>query len=108
MGQVSFAEDTKIPDDTHIEEEQPSVYKYQDGPENKSWAGALPLKQGLYDPELEKDACGVGFAAWVTFGKIIAGNREDWLFDSHIKGKASHKIVSDGKGENILEHTINS
>ena len=21
----------------------------------------LPLKQGLYDPSLEKDACGVGF-----------------------------------------------
>jgi glutamate synthase (NADPH/NADH) len=63
MVQVSFAEDTKLPPDTQIEEEQASVYVYQDGPENKSWAGALPLKQGLYDPELEKDACGVGFAA---------------------------------------------
>ena len=29
---------------------------------NNSWAGAIPVKQGLYDPELEKDACGVGFA----------------------------------------------
>ncbi len=48
----------------YIEEEQPvNVYKYQDTPENRSWAGALPLKQALYDPELEKDACGVGFAA---------------------------------------------
>ena len=48
-----------------IEEEQASVqiYDYQNTPENRSWAGALPLKQGLYDPELEKDACGVGFAA---------------------------------------------
>jgi glutamate synthase (NADH) len=46
-----------------IEEEQTSVYEYQNTPENRSWAGALPLKQGLYDPELEKDACGVGFAA---------------------------------------------
>ena len=27
------------------------------------WAGALPERQGLYDPQLEKDACGVGFAA---------------------------------------------
>ena len=35
------------------------------------------MKQGLYDPELEKDACGVGFAA-------------------HIKGNVSHKIVIDG------------
>lgn len=31
-------------------------------PVNNSWAGAIPVKQGLYDPELEKDACGVGFA----------------------------------------------
>ena len=38
----------------------------------------LPAKQGLYDPELEKDACGVGFSC-------------------HIKGKVSHKIVSDAR-----------
>ncbi|KAI9792297.1 MAG: glutamate synthase [NADH] [Peltula sp. TS41687] len=55
-----------------------TVYNYQDTPENRSWAGALPLKQALYDPELEKDACGVGFAA-------------------HIKGQASHKIISDAR-----------
>lgn len=50
-----------------IEEEHSSasVYEYQNTPENRSWAGALPLKQGLYDPEYEKDACGVGFAASV-------------------------------------------
>ncbi len=35
-----------------------------------------PPKQGLYDPELEKDSCGVGFVA-------------------HIKGKPSHQIVLD-------------
>ena len=47
-----------------IEEEQiASVYQYQNTAENRSWAGALPVKQGLYDPEWEKDACGVGFAA---------------------------------------------
>ena len=46
----------------HIEETT-NVYAYQNTPENRSWAGALPLKQALYDPELEKDACGVGFAA---------------------------------------------
>lgn len=63
MGRVSFAEDTKLPDETFIETEPTKVYEYQDGPENKSWAGALPMKQGLYDPSLEKDACGVGFAA---------------------------------------------
>ena len=43
--------------------ESPAPYEYQNTPENRSWAGALPVKQGLYDPELEKDACGVGFAA---------------------------------------------
>ena len=49
-----------------IEEEQAAaVYEYQNTPENRSWAGALPVKQGLYDPDLEKDACGVGFAAYV-------------------------------------------
>lgn len=41
-----------------------SVFDYQDTPQNTSWAGTLPLKQALYDPELEKDACGVGFAAY--------------------------------------------
>ena len=34
----------------------------------------IPKKQGLYDPENEKDSCGVGFIA-------------------HIKGQRSHKIV---------------
>lgn len=61
MGRVSFAEADQV---NIIEDEEPvNVYEYQNVPENKSWAGALPMKQGLYDPELEKDACGVGFAA---------------------------------------------
>jgi glutamate synthase (NADH) len=63
MGKVSFQKQL-YHDEIDSEEEQPlSVFNYQDTPENKSWAGTLPLKQGLYDPELEKDACGVGFAA---------------------------------------------
>ncbi|MFO1482853.1 MAG: glutamate synthase large subunit [Verrucomicrobiaceae bacterium] len=36
----------------------------------------LPPKQGLYDPQFEHDACGVGFVC-------------------HMKGKKSHKIVAD-------------
>ena len=36
----------------------------------------LPAAQGLYDPQFEHDACGVGFVC-------------------HIKGKASHAIVAD-------------
>lgn len=61
-GRMGFVEDIYGP---QLEEEQQtsSVYEYQNTPENRSWAGALPLKQGLYDPDLEKDACGVGFAA---------------------------------------------
>ncbi|XP_033228297.1 putative glutamate synthase [NADPH] isoform X2 [Belonocnema kinseyi] len=39
---------------------------------------SLPVKQGLYDPSLEKDACGVGF--------IVA-----------IDGKRSHKILRDAE-----------
>lgn len=59
------------------ENEPYNPYVYQtEG--NESWAGALPVKQGLYDPAYEKDACGVGFAC-------------------HIKGDASHKIVSDAR-----------
>ncbi|KAI7863956.1 hypothetical protein BDF14DRAFT_1838900 [Spinellus fusiger] len=44
--------------------------------ENLSWANAIPAAQGLYTPEFEKDACGVGFMV-------------------HVKGVRSHKIVSD-------------
>jgi len=43
---------------------------------NTSWASAIPQAQGLYKPEYEKDACGVGFIV-------------------HVKGDRSHKIVSD-------------
>ncbi|MCJ1307215.1 glutamate synthase [NADH] [Agyrium rufum] len=74
---MGFVEDIYGPEVDEVNEPGP-VYEYQNTPDNKSWAGALPVKQGLYDPELEKDACGVGFAA-------------------HIKGKASHKIVSDAR-----------
>ncbi|TLD21457.1 hypothetical protein PspLS_09052 [Pyricularia sp. CBS 133598] len=64
---------------THIEAESNEYHHYEYQTENNSsWAGALPVKQGLYDPDLEKDACGVGFAC-------------------HIKGKPSHKIVSDAR-----------
>jgi glutamate synthase (ferredoxin) len=46
----------------------------------------LPPKQGLYDPQFEKDACGVGFVA-------------------HIKGKKSHDLVQQGlKILNNLDH----
>ena len=68
MGKVSFVEEPHKSehDNESVEDGNPgSVFPYQETPENKSWAATLPLKQGLYDPELEKDACGVGFAAYV-------------------------------------------
>jgi glutamate synthase (NADPH/NADH) large chain/glutamate synthase (ferredoxin) len=43
----------------------------------------LPRKQGLYDPRLEKDSCGIGFVV-------------------DIKGQKSHDIVR--KGLQVLEH----
>lgn len=46
--------------------------------DEQSWAGSMPAAQGLYSPEHEKDACGVGFVC-------------------HIKGEPSHKIVSDAR-----------
>jgi glutamate synthase (NADPH/NADH) len=42
--------------------EEYTPYQPVKGP-GYGWAEALPEKQGLYDPSLEKDACGVGFAA---------------------------------------------
>jgi len=70
MGKVSFVEPSEKYDydiEDVVEDDNPgSVFPYQETPDNKSWAGTLPLKQGLYDPELEKDACGVGFAAYVS------------------------------------------
>lgn len=45
--------------DTVVKEE----YTPYQPAEGYGWGGALPVKQGLYDPQLEKDACGVGFAA---------------------------------------------
>ena len=46
---------------------------------NTSWADALPKAQGLYDPDNEKDSCGVGF--------IVC-----------INGSRDHKILHDAKG----------
>lgn len=42
------------------QQEEYTPYKPEKG---YGWGDALPVKQGLYDPSLEKDACGVGFAA---------------------------------------------
>ncbi|ROT40291.1 glutamate synthase [Sodiomyces alkalinus F11] len=75
MGLAEEFDDREI----HVESQEETYHPYEYQEENNgSWAGALPVKQGLYDPSFEKDACGVGFAC-------------------HIKGKPSHKIVSDAR-----------
>jgi glutamate synthase (NADH) len=70
--------DTELPfvSETVTQEEIDSFNAVERDPD--SWSGALPASQGLYENELEKDACGVGFIC-------------------HIKGEPSHKIVSDAR-----------
>lgn len=75
MGLLEDFDDRQVSIQAEQHPYQPYEYQTEN---NASWAGALPVKQGLYDPAYEKDACGVGFAC-------------------HIKGKASHKIVSDAR-----------
>jgi glutamate synthase (NADPH/NADH) len=45
------------------EEQAPQEYSQYQPKQGYGWAKTLPERQGLYDPEYEKDACGVGFAA---------------------------------------------
>jgi hypothetical protein len=46
--------------DAASEPSQYSIYDYDEVPENKSWASTIPIQKGLYNPEYEKDNCGVG------------------------------------------------
>lgn len=59
MGIPEDFDDRQIHQEAEQEQYHPFEYQTEN---NDSWAGALPVKQGLYDPSLEKDACGVGFA----------------------------------------------
>ncbi|CAG8876865.1 unnamed protein product [Penicillium nalgiovense] len=72
------------------EEQAPHEYSQYQPKKGYGWANALPERQGLYDPEYEKDACGVGFAAHQD--QLNSNGQK-----SHIKGKPSHKIVSDAR-----------
>src|SRR3954463_4760136 len=49
------------------------------GPKQRPDMLTAPKAQGLYDPQFEHDACGVGFIA-------------------HVKGKKSHGILRDALG----------
>src|SRR5271163_4239467 len=54
---------------------KPLLLKMIDETEGQAQTSA-PLKQGLYDPQFEHDACGLGFVV-------------------NMKGKKSHQMVSD-------------
>lgn len=43
-----------------ITESKTNIYSYDEVPENTSWASTIPVQKGLYNPEYEKDNCGVG------------------------------------------------
>ena len=43
--------------------------------------GGLPAKQGLYDPQFEHDACGLGFVVNIKGKKSV---RNPWCFRSWI------------------------
>ncbi len=60
----------KIADAMSSSQNKPSKYS---GPTQTT----APVKQGLYDPQFEHDACGIGFVA-------------------HMKGQKSHQLVTDG------------
>ncbi|KAJ3404881.1 glutamate synthase [NADH], partial [Chytridiales sp. JEL 0842] len=63
----------------HLHNQTTNSTQHENDNQESYWADVMPPKVGLYDPSLEKDACGVGFIC-------------------HIKGQTSHKILSDARG----------
>lgn len=49
--------------ETILENHLPDEFSEFQPKQGYGWANTLPERQGLYDPEHEKDACGVGFTA---------------------------------------------
>ena len=63
--------------------------------------GALPPKQGLYDPAREHDACGVGFIADIAGGKrhgIVTDGLEILNNLSHRGAVGADPVAGDGAG----------
>lgn len=58
-------EDIYGPANLTQEQSAPLQYSEFEPKQGYGWANTLPEKQGLYNPEYEKDACGVGFTAYV-------------------------------------------
>ena len=56
---------------------------------------ALPPKQGLYDPQFEHDACGVGFVVDIAGRKsndIVRRSLQSWSICSIAAPKAARRI----------------
>lgn len=64
---INEASTSKIPLPPSIEQDGASLSGLAQGVERSGdlWAGALPAKQGLYNPDDEKDSCGVGFVVHI-------------------------------------------
>ncbi|KAJ1959518.1 glutamate synthase [NADH], partial [Dipsacomyces acuminosporus] len=67
------------------------------------WAGAMPEKQGLYDPANERDACGVGFIINIkgTPSHSILRDSEDLLCNMSHRG-ATGADERDGDGAGVM------
>ncbi|ANE47002.1 glutamate synthase [Paenibacillus swuensis] len=70
----------------------------------------LPVKQGLYDPQFERDACGMGFVANIKGNKshaIVSEALEVLKNLDHRGGQGSEKNTGDGAGIMLqIPHTF--
>ncbi|OLY79109.1 putative glutamate synthase [NADPH] [Smittium mucronatum] len=68
-----------------------------------SWASSLPEKQGLYDPEYEKDSCGVGFVININGKKTnkVVNDALELLKNMEHRGAVGHDPL-DGDGAGIM------
>jgi glutamate synthase (NADPH/NADH) len=63
MGLLEDIDNNNTTQKVQVDEQEPQSYTEYKSDTGYGWADALPQRQGLYNPELEKDACGVGFTA---------------------------------------------
>ncbi|MFD2613809.1 glutamate synthase large subunit [Paenibacillus gansuensis] len=70
----------------------------------------LPEKQGLYDPQFERDACGMGFVANIKGNKshnIVREGLEVLVNMDHRGGQGAEKNTGDGAGIMVqIPHTF--
>ena len=108
-----------------VEQQLMDEQPHADGVERDSRMLGLPAKQGLYDPDEEKDSCGVGYVCHIKGKAPLPYNpafeseltfvhRARFFFplptststSTSISGEASHKIVSDAR--NLLCNMVST